>query len=196
MIDSGDQTPWCLIPGDSQHLRLLAALFALPQSDSINVLQEIAPRAPWLIPAIDELLTVPLDQWQAEYTQLFIAGYPQTPCPPFAAVYGQAQLNDRISAELRALYDRAGLQLPATVAPDYLGVLFDCAAYLIDLAREQNADGQLAQQLLVTLWEKYLLTWLPQFAVDLQRHAKLQLYQLLGERVGQLFPNQTRPDQC
>lgn len=196
MTDSGDQTQCRSIPNDSQHLRLLAALFALPQFDSINVLQEIAPRATWLIPAIDELLTMPLDHWQAEYTRLFIAGYPQTPCPPFASAYRQPQLNDRIPAELRTLYYRAGLQLPTTIAPDYLGVMFDCAAYLIDLARDQNAAGQLAQQLLITLWEKYLLTWLPQFAVDLQHHTKLQLYQLLGLELTQLFANQKLPSQC
>jgi TorA maturation chaperone TorD len=68
-------------------LRILASLLGAPDMDAKEAVQELAAHYDWLRPAADELEILPLGEWQAEHTRLFISGYPTTPCPPFESAY-------------------------------------------------------------------------------------------------------------
>ena len=175
---------------DPRHLRRLAMLLAMPDADGREALREIADQEPWIIDAIAELESLPVEHWQAEHTRLFIAGYPRTPCPPFESVYRQGQMGGSMAGDLREFYRRVGLE-PAAAPADYLGTLLDCAAYLADLTQDAipaNDPASPASALRAELWDDHLLHWLSRFAHDLEQHAQLKLYRLLGAQLARLVP--------
>lgn len=161
-------------------LRLLGGLLATPGSDSLETVKALAAEHPWLSPAADELSSLPLDQWQGEHTQLFLSGYPKTPCPPFESVYRNKCMNGSACTEVEAFYQRAGLQIENEGVPaDYIGTELECAAWLLDQGEQ-------------TLWdelrEEHLNRWAGKFAKDLQAAATLKLYRVVGEQLAELFP--------
>ncbi len=168
------------IPGNqngAERLQVLAGLLAAPVAESLDVLRELAAAHPWLQPAVKELESVPVDQWQGEHTRLFINGYPKTPCPPFASAYRNGVMGGRVQGDLAALYQEFGLacdEMPA----DYLGVILECAARF-----EEQQDGCVPR---ARLWNDYLHDWLPRFATDLEQHANLELYRTLGRELAAL----------
>jgi len=160
------------VPDDTaRHLRQLAALLAYPGFDALAAVRGLRAVAGWpSAAALDELIALPLERWQAEHTRLFVNGYPSTPCFPFVA-------DERGSAAaLQDLYCRAGLFAAPELA-GYLGTLLECAAYLLD-ARTLPEPPDPA--VLVTLRDDYLTAWLPRFGAALQTHAALTLYRELG----------------
>lgn len=164
------------IPGNpaARRLRQWAALLAYPEGEALAAVRELRTVADWpSSAALAELAALPLERWQAEYTRLFINGYPTTPCPPFAT----AHWGPGVAEELQALYHRAGLHAPPEWA-DYLGTLLDCAAYLLEVAPQAAV--------LAELRDDYLAVWLPRFAAALQTHAALQLYRELGAVLGEV----------
>lgn len=168
---------------DPGHLRLLGTLLAMPEEGACEALREVVPQAPWLAGVLGELQSLPLERWQAEHTRLFISGYPKTLCPPFESAYRQGQMGGSVAGDLRRFYLRVGLQ-PDAAAPDYLGTILDCAAYLADTSRSGREPE--AAALLHDLWDEHLSRWLPRFAQDLQLNARLSLYRQIGEQLGQL----------
>jgi len=168
--------------GDPRRLHILASLLAYPEDDALDALRDLLPEATWLAAAIRELERLPLEDWQAEHTRLFLNGYPRTPCPPFESAYRHGQMGGAVVADIAALYRRAGLE-SREVPPDYLGTLLECVAWL-----EEEGDPAC---LLAELWEKHLLGWLPRYALDLQTHGGLELYRALGRQLAELC---IRPD--
>jgi TorA maturation chaperone TorD len=166
-----------LLSAEPNQIRILAALLAMPEEDALDALREMGPQAPWLEPFLPELEQLSLEHWQAEYTRLFISGYPKTPCPPYESAYRQGSMGGTIAGDLAELYRRAGLQAMA-VPPDYLGTMLECAAYLLE---QGMAD------LLRELTDEHLRVWVPRFARDLEEQAGLQLYRALGRQVAGLF---------
>ncbi len=168
---------------------LLAILLAMPEDGALDALREIVPQAPWLAEAVSELESLPLDRWQAEHTRLFVSGYPETPCPPFESAYRQGQMGGSMAGDLQRFYRRVGLE-PSEAPADYLGTILDCAAYLTDLGQgvEQGREDCPASGLLAEIWEEHLNHWLSRFAHDLQQHAQLSLYRLIGTQLAQLCP--------
>ncbi len=173
----------------ARRLRWLALLLAMPEAGSLEGLRGLAEEAPWLTGAgaLAEVAGLSLEHWQAEYTRLFISGYPRTPCPPFESAYRHGQMAGPAAAELQDLYRRAGLT--ATAAPaDYLGTELECAAYLTELAQDREEGGDPVAALLRELWDEHLNRWLARFAGDLWGHARLSLYRDLGTRLAALCP--------
>lgn len=162
---------------DSNHLRILAALLAMPEADALDALRDMRPQAPWLEFSLPELERIPLEHWQAEHTRLFISAYPKLPCPPYESAYRQGTMVGISARELADLYRRAGLQA-MDVLPDYLGTMLECVAYLKETGRDD---------LLRELTEEHLALWVPRFASDLVDHARLDLYRALGRQIGALI---------
>ena len=163
----------------ADNLRLLGGLLATPGSDSLETVKALVEEHGWLSPAVDELSSLPLDQWQGEHTQLFLSGYPKTPCPPFESAYRNKRMNGPACSEVEAFYQRAGLQMESEEVPaDYIGTELECAAWLLD-------QGEQA------LWEElrgeHLSRWIGKFAEDLKAAATLKLYRSLGEKLADLF---------
>jgi TorA maturation chaperone TorD len=165
-----------------QELLVLAALLAEPAEDALEAVAELAPANPWLAPAIQELDGLPLAQWQAEHTRLFVSGHPTTVCPPFASAYFSGQMHGPIVEQMQGFFRALGLEPDTQLPADYLGTLLECAARLAD----QGGRGGEAWHV---LWEEFLNPWLPRFAADMQRGSRLLLYQELGRRLAGLCPS-------
>ena len=180
-----------------QQLRLLAGLLAMPEKESLAVLEELAVQNNWLSEPVQELKGISLGRWQAEHTQLFINGYPKTPCPPFESVYRHEMMNGPACSELESLYQSIGLEPIEGVPADYLGMMLECAAFLLELPPSSEAEEasnepsvetkETAKTHFQTLWQTHLAKWVPKFANDLQQHSQLRLYQQLGLKLQALF---------
>lgn len=168
-----------MVSADARELQLLSALLAAPTDDSLALLREWAGNCGWLDHAVRELEELPLDWWQAEHTRLFINGYPDTPCLPFASHWRHGCMQGPVVGDLTALLSRIGVASEA-MPPDYLGVLLECCALL-----EREGTPQ-AQALSNELRETHLEPWLPRFTAALQEHARLRLYRTLGSRLRRL----------
>ncbi len=166
----------------SQMLDLLAMLLGMPERDSLSTLYEVLPKHGWLQPAIDELSGIPLQQWQAEHTRLFINGYPKTPCAPFESIYRHGQMDGPACDELRKLYTNAGVSPTGDLPADYLGTMLAFAALLLERATPEAALQ------LQELQQKHLASWLPQFSDRLLQDARLELYRGMGERLHDWIP--------
>lgn len=164
----------------SKQLRLLAGLLAKPEQESLEILQELAQEYFWLQPAVAQLASLALEQWQGEHTHLFVNGHPQTCCPPFESVYRNKIMNGPACEELNVLYKSIGLEPYVELPPDYLGMILECAAYLLE-------QEPLNQEVWNDLWHVHLLEWVPKFANDLQKCSNLLLYQQLGQQLHLLF---------
>ncbi|MBF0417182.1 MAG: molecular chaperone TorD family protein [Magnetococcales bacterium] len=173
-------------------MRVLAGMLAHPGQDSLAVLREVAESVPWLADAVCELSAVPLDQWQAEHTRLFINGFPRTVCPPFASAWvADSLLNERTLDALEQLYQTVSLQFPRMWV-DYLGTMLEVLAYLrlpADPPMSVNSTEETRRQVASTVWNEHLAPWLPDFAARLSVEGRLALYRVLGDRLLALFPN-------
>lgn len=161
-------------------LRVLAGLLAAPGEESLETIRELAQEHVWLIPAVEQLSHIPVEYWQAEHTRLFVNGHPKTACPPFESVYRHGVMNSPLCDEVDRLYHAVGLEVAGEFFPDYLGTLLECAAYVSEHLPSHQEHWEI-------LWQKHLLSWVPQFAGDLQQHAKLKFYQELGKQLKELF---------
>lgn len=161
-------------------LRLLAGLLASPGDESKDAVRELADEYAWLAAPLAELDTLPLDEWQAEHTRLFVSGHPKTACPPFESAVTGGSLFSASCDQLADLYRRAGLEATG-LPPDYLGTQLECAAVLM----ERNCEHSRA--LLGELWQGHLAAWVPRFNATLQSESRLLLYRQLAGQLGRMF---------
>ncbi|MCK5662819.1 MAG: molecular chaperone TorD family protein [Thiotrichaceae bacterium] len=163
-----------------QTLRIFAGLLAKPGEESLAAIEEIAHNNHWLYDSIQELKEFSLEHWQGEHTRLFISGHPKTFAPPFESAYINGIMNGPACSEIEQFYHSIGLDPIEDLPADYLGIMLECAAYLL----ESNSNTEDNFQI---LWEKHLAQWVPKFASDLQEHSHLRLYQQLGLKLKELF---------
>ena len=172
-----------------QQLRLLAGLLAMPSEDSLDVIEEIAQQNNWLYESFDELkATVSLEHWQTEHTRLFINGHPKTTCPPFESVYRNGIMQGPACNEIEQLYQAVGLEPIKDMPSDYLGIMLECAAYLLE-QKSSTLNSQPNNEVdnFQILWQDHLAKWVPKFADDLLKHGQLLLYRQLGQQLKELF---------
>jgi len=175
-----------------QQLRLFAGLLAMPSEESLVAIEEIAQQNHWLYESLPQLKSISLEHWQTEHTKLFINGHPETPCPPFESVYRHGIMSGQACCEIEQLYQSIGLEPVEDMPADYLGVMLECAAYLLEQKSSatdlQSNSGEIKKGAnFQTLWQDHLAKWLPKFASDLQQHSQLHLYQQLGRQLKELF---------
>ena len=163
---------------DADQLRLFATLLGSPNRESLGLLESLSVMHPWLVEPVLELKTMPLELWQAAHTALFINGYPHTAAPPFISALRHGQMGGQVEEDLAGFYRQLGLQADGMPA-DYLGTLFECAAWL---KQEQTQAGRYSQ-----LWRQYLSPVLPDFANRLREHSALKLYRGMGRELSRLY---------
>lgn len=161
---------------EQNELELVAALLAAPAEGALEVLEEFGGDVPWLQRALGELELMPLEEWQAEHTRLFVTGYPRTPCPPFESAYRHGTMEGKAAQELTALYAEAGLGVDEGMPADFLPTTLACAGFV---AQELGRDSPVW----AGLWRDHLLRWVPDFARDLQNHSQLMLYRAVAGRL-------------
>jgi TorA maturation chaperone TorD len=129
---------------------------------------------------VETLAKEPLVKLQAEYTRLFISGYPKTPCPPYESAYREGRLMGQANAATRALYSEWGMVIEPPLA-DHLATEFEFLAFLLTLAQTtpEVADQALAAR--TAFLTEHLGQWLPQFAADLQAHTRFEGYRKLAD---------------
>ncbi len=161
-----------------EQLQLFALLLGAPEANALEALHSLSAEHPWLEGPLHELRKTPLQQWQGEHTALFINGYPHTVAPPFLSALRSGQMGGSEEDEMREFYYRLGLEADGMPA-DYLGTLFECAAWL--LQQEEQSDD------FAELWDNYLYPVLPDFANRLIEHQGLRLYQEMGRQLSQIY---------
>ncbi len=175
-VDNNERTP---VPDTRRcvaRLRLYAVLLGVPESDSLQALDEQRSEHQWLVACCEELHDTPFERWQAEHTRLFVTGFPNTVCPPFESAMRGQGMSGSAMEELEGFYRGLGLSARG-MPPDYLGTMLECWAYLTERSDEDAA---------ATLWERHLASWLPGFAGTLRRSAELMLYRRFGEQLERL----------
>ncbi len=160
---------------NAEQLQLFSLLLSVPQADSLELLQSLSVRHPWMQQPLHELRSISLQQWQGEHTMLFVNGYPHTIAPPYLSALRQGSMGGSDEEAMMDFYFRLGLEAEGMPA-DYLGTLFECAAWLL-----QQAEG-LSDEF-IELWDKHLYPVIPGFARRLIEHQGLQLYQRMGEQL-------------
>ena len=163
----------------AEKLQLFAMLLGAPEAGSLEILQSMSAQHPWLMGPLHELHDTPLQQWQGEHTALFINGYPHTVAPPFLTALCSGQMGGAEEESMRDFYYRLGLEADGMPA-DYLGTLFECAAWLLQQEEKQSDD-------FAELWDNYLYPVLPDFANRLIEHQGLRLYQEMGRQLSQIY---------
>lgn len=167
---------------NSGHLRLLAVLLAAPEEGSLALVEELAQAHDWLRAPAAELLRMPLGEWQAEHTRLFVSGYPKTACPPFESAYRKGDSGGLAAEQLSAFYLSLGLATDG-VSSDYLGTILECAAYLLDTPRTADDDSW------SSFWQEHFVGWVPRFAQDLLTESRLMLYRQFAEELLDCVPD-------
>ncbi len=126
------------------------------------------------------------EQLQAEYTRLFINGYPHTPCPPYESVYLEKRMLGQASIEVQALYQEWDMTVEAGLT-DHIATEFEFLSFLASAGRLKSvakAAGDASERFI----KEHLNRWLPQFIVDLKTAAHLQPYKQLANLLEHAFP--------
>ncbi|HHE31124.1 MAG TPA: cytoplasmic chaperone TorD family protein [Chlorobaculum parvum] len=117
---------------------------------------------------------------QAEYTRLFINGYPHTVCPPYEAIYCEKRMHGESTVAVSAAYQ----EWEMTVDPgliDHLSTELEFLAFLASAESLENAVATDARKAAERFTREHLCRWLPQFIEELKGGAKMECYRKLGE---------------
>ncbi|MBN1929817.1 MAG: molecular chaperone TorD family protein [Chlorobiaceae bacterium] len=123
---------------------------------------------------------------QAEYTRLFLNGYPHTACPPYESIY----LEKRMHGEAALAVANAYAAWEMTVEPgliDHLSTELEFLAFLASAESLGNAVSPDARKASERFIREHLCRWTPQFIADLKEGAKLDCYRKLGELMEQML---------
>jgi TorA maturation chaperone TorD len=117
---------------------------------------------------------------QAEYTRLFINGYPHTVCPPYESVYLEKRMHGEAAIAVAAAYN----EWEMTVEPgliDHLSTELEFLAFLASAESLETDVSKEAQEASERFLHDHLHRWVPQFITDLKEGATLGAYLKLGK---------------
>ncbi|MWV54215.1 cytoplasmic chaperone TorD family protein [Chlorobium phaeovibrioides] len=165
------------------HFRFFSRAFAYPNEAFMPELRKCATELTdtpeifmALIGAFEQEET---EQLQGEYTQLFLNGYPTTPCVPYESVYLEKRMLGESSIGVQAAYS----EWEMTVAPgliDHIATEFEFLAFL---ASAESMEGSLAKDARTareTFMKEHLCRWMPRLAADMAKSARMEPYRILA----------------
>lgn len=117
---------------------------------------------------------------QAEYTSLFINGYPHTVCPPYEAIYREKRMHGESTVAVSAAYQEWEMTVEAGLI-DHLSTELEFLAFLASAESLENAVADDARKTTERFTREHLCRWVPQFIEDLKEGAKMDCYRKLGE---------------
>jgi TorA maturation chaperone TorD len=137
-----------------------------------------------------------LEELAVEYCRLFIGPGPR--CPPFASTtLGEALLGGRSRSRLEAFLDLHGVTLAEgdqLASPDHVAVELSVLAHLYDelAAAGPTPDGDAAlggepAAAAREFLRDHVLTWMPQFLDQVERHAGRALYRSIAQLMQSLL---------
>ena len=124
---------------------------------------------------------------QAEYTRLFINGYPHTPCPPYESVYLEKRMLGEASVNVQAIYREWEITVD-TGLTDHIATEFEFLSFLAS-ASSLKPVAKAASDASEHFMNEHLNRWLPQFTADLKTAAALDAYMLLGSLLERSLAN-------
>ena len=130
----------------------------------------VAPSYAELPPRLAERLeATPPDRLEAEYVRLFVNAMPEVPCPPYASAYLQGTLYGTVTARVRELYRKWGVDTHEV--PDHFAVE---AAFLAGLLAAAPDDDEALRDL---AWLRgHLRSWAPTFLRAVEVHDRTGVY--------------------
>ncbi|TNJ39307.1 molecular chaperone TorD family protein [Chlorobaculum thiosulfatiphilum] len=130
-----------------------------------------------LVAAFEREETEPL---QAEYTRLFLNGYPRTVCPPYESVYLEKRMHGDAAVAVAAAYAEWEMSVEPGLI-DHLATELEFLAFLASAESLDNAISADARKASERFTQQHMSRWTPQFTADLQAGAKLDAYRMLAE---------------
>jgi TorA maturation chaperone TorD len=119
---------------------------------------------------------------QAEYTRLFLNGYPHTVCPPYESVYLEKRMHGEATIAVASAYAEWEMKVEAGLI-DHLATELEFLAFLASAESLENAISANARKASDEFLQKHLRRWTPQFIADLKAGAKLDCYRMLVELI-------------
>jgi TorA maturation chaperone TorD len=117
---------------------------------------------------------------QAEYTRLFINGYPHTVCPPYESVYLEKRMHGDAAVSVSAAYAEWEMTVEAGLI-DHLSTELEFLAFLASAESLETDISKEAQEASKRFVRDHLHRWVPQFIEDLKVGATLDAYRMLGK---------------
>ena len=170
---------------DAKQLRFLSKAFLYPDENFLKDLKEIAGKNSTWTEILTEFQSLPLEELQAEYTALFISGYPHTPCPPHESVYLEQMAAGLTNEILLEIYASWGFSVDLVLA-DHVSTELEFLAFLLTASRVEGLS-KTAKQGAELFLRNHLLRWAPRFASDLAREANLRIYRLLANSLSNML---------
>ncbi len=121
----------------------------------------------------------PLVELQAEYTRLFINGYPKTCCPPYESVYREGQIMGNANQAVSDTYRNWGFSVRPVLA-DHIATELEFLAFL-RTALEIPEISETAGEEYARFLADHVNRWFPPFLADLKNGAALEAYKLLAD---------------
>ncbi|AAM71735.1 MAG TPA: cytoplasmic chaperone TorD family protein [Chlorobaculum sp.] len=164
--------------------KFLSQCLAYPNEAFIPALNEVlekidADRDPrqTLVAAFEREETEPL---QAEYTRLFLNGYPHTICPPYESVYLEKRMHGDAAVSVAAAYTEWEISVEPGLI-DHLATELEFLAFLASAESLDNTVSENASKASKAFMQQHVTRWVPQFIEDLKAGATMDCYRMLGE---------------
>jgi nitrate reductase assembly molybdenum cofactor insertion protein NarJ len=95
--------------------RYFSLLFSYPTTENVRQMRELSDLTG--LRSGEVLSDLPLEEAQAEYTRLFISGYPKLLCPPYESYYREGVVYGNSSIEVKEWYGKQGLDFTCEGEP-------------------------------------------------------------------------------
>ncbi len=158
--------------------RFLSLAMAYPDEKFLNGLLELKKIANnniiYFNPLINLAKKEKSAEQQAEYTRLFISGFPKTPCPPYESFFTQGILFGKANEIVRKIYSDWEMDVIPSLA-DHISTEFEFLAFL-SAVKETSDYTNDAKQTFTYFLNNHILNWILDFAYTLQNNTKNNYY--------------------
>ena len=113
------------------------------------------------------------DNLEAEYTSLFITGYPKTPCPPYFSAYQTGMIVSEHSEKLYNIYEEYGIELSNEQFPDFIPTMMEFMTLLLTNEQEKEAKE----------FYKEYLSWISEFSENIKRNTKEKYFLKIADEL-------------
>jgi len=118
----------------NDRFRFFSLIFSFPTEKTLAEIENLTSVFPEYTQLVKEFLRHSLDDLQAEYTRLFVTGYPTLSCPPYESYYREGSVYGNSSIEVKDIYESHGLEYSFEGEPaDHISVELEFLALTGDM---------------------------------------------------------------
>jgi len=141
-----------------------------------------------------------LDEFEKEYTRLFVNAFPRVPAPPYSSVYldKYGRVWGQSTAQAARLYEGAGLSIAQGFRdiPDHISAEMEFVSYLIVEQQKTREDASIPIQELASIERRFLtdhlLRWAPAFFSRVAECSRLNFYHVTASLGRQFIEEETK----